>query len=283
MFALLTTFVIAASSCGALPTQLAAIAQSADGRIGASLKLLETGETTALRGEESFPSQSTYKIPIAMAALQRAEAQKWALDKKVRLLASDVVYGPYPSPARTLYLNGTKDLPLKDLVYYAIANSDNTASDALLRLAGGPAAVNAYVEGLGVRGLKVGTPVGSFVPHKNLASPTGMVSLLALLHDSPQITPAIRLTLLTAMHQCTTGPGRIKGLLPATAKVAHKTGTSGTYKGLTTATNDVGLITLPDGRHLAIAVYVANSHGEASAERTIAQIARAAWDCWTAR
>ncbi len=61
------------------------------------------------------------------------------------------------------------------------------------------------------------------------------------------------------MTETTTGTKRIKGLLPNGTVVAHKTGTSATVKGVTAATNDVGLVTLPNGRHLAIAVFVSDS------------------------
>jgi beta-lactamase class A len=50
------------------------------------------------------------------------------------------------------------------------------------------------------------------------------------------------------------------------------------------ATNHIGIITLPDGRHLAIAVFVKDSPAdEATREATIAKIARAAFDRWSAR
>ncbi|MGZ3836350.1 MAG: serine hydrolase, partial [Mucilaginibacter sp.] len=82
------------------------------------------------------------------------------------------------------------------------------------------------------------------------------------------------------MTETSTGPHRIKGLLPQGAIVAHKTGTSGTNdEGLTPATNDVGIITLPNGKHLAIAVLVCNSKAdETTRDGVIAQIAKAAWD-----
>jgi beta-lactamase class A len=74
-------------------------------------------------------------------------------------------------------------------------------------------------------------------------------------------------------------PTRIKGLLPASTLVAHKTGSSGTENGMTAATNDIGIITLPDGRHLAIAVFVSDSKADASTrDSVIARIARAVWD-----
>ncbi len=78
------------------------------------------------------------------------------------------------------------------------------------------------------------------------------------------------------------GPRRIPGLLPAGTRVAHKTGTSRTLGGLTRATNDVGIVLLPDARHLAVAVFVADSQAdEATREGVIARVARAAWDRWS--
>jgi len=76
-------------------------------------------------------------------------------------------------------------------------------------------------------------------------------------------------------------PKRLKGLLPPDTVVAHKTGTDGTRNGLTRATNDIGIITLPDGRHLEIAVFVKDSTAdETTREATIARIAKAAFDAW---
>jgi beta-lactamase class A len=41
------------------------------------------------------------------------------------------------------------------------------------------------------------------------------------------------------------------------------------------------VITLPNGRHVAIAVFVAEAHApEAAAEKTIARLAQAAWQYW---
>jgi hypothetical protein len=58
----------------------------------------------------------------------------------------------------------------------------------------------------------------------------------------------------------------------------HKTGTSGTEHGVTFATNDVGLITLPDGRRLSLAVFVTDSKAdEATRDAVIARIAKAAY------
>lgn len=81
------------------------------------------------------------------------------------------------------------------------------------------------------------------------------------------------------MLEASSGPKRIKGLLPAGTPVAHKTGSSGLEWGMIPATNDVGLITLPDGRRLALAVFVINAHADQDAcERVIASIAKEVYD-----
>jgi beta-lactamase class A len=79
-----------------------------------------------------------------------------------------------------------------------------------------------------------------------------------------------------------TGPNRIKGLLPKETPVAHKTGTGGTQNGITSATNDIGLVDLPNGKHLAVAVFVSDSPADdKTREAVIAKIAKAAYDKWS--
>jgi beta-lactamase class A len=101
---------------------------------------------------------------------------------------------------------------------------------------------------------------------------------LRAVQEGRGLSASSRALLLQFMTQCATGPHRLKGLLPADTQVAHKTGTSGTVAGVTAATNDVGLITLPDGRHLAIAVFVSDSPAdETTREAVIAKMSLAAW------
>ena len=70
--------------------------------------------------------------------------------------------------------------------------------------------------------------------------------------------------------------------LPEGAKVAHKAGTSDTDNGVAAATNDIGLIALPDGRQLAIAVFVTDSTADDDTRvKVIARIGRAVYDSAT--
>lgn len=108
-----------------------------------------------------------------------------------------------------------------------------------------------------------------------------MTRLLEKFYREPVLSDSSKRYLLHLM--ITSGPGkkRLKGLLPAGTEVAHKTGTSWTQNGLTAATNDAGIITLPNGKHVAITVFVSDAKAsEEDRERTIAEIARAVWNAY---
>jgi beta-lactamase class A len=80
------------------------------------------------------------------------------------------------------------------------------------------------------------------------------------------------------MADSQTGLDQLRAGLPPGTMLAHKTGHSGTHGGVTAATNDIGLVMLPDGRRLAIAVYVTDSRAdETTRQRVIALIARAVY------
>jgi beta-lactamase class A len=169
-----------------------------------------------------------------------------------------------------------------------VAGSDGTASDVLLRLVGGPSAVQEYLAGLGITNVVVATTERTMgedelAQYRNWATPEGMQALLLALHQGKGLSAESRSRLRRHLTETTSGPGRIKGRLPAGTPVAHKTGTSRTIDGLTRATNDAGLIRLPDGRHLVVVVFVADSRADAiTREAVIARAARAAWDFWQA-
>ena len=120
--------------------------------------------------------------------------------------------------------------------------------------------------------------------YRNYSTPDAAVALLKALYSGRTLSTASSQLVLDDMTASTPGPRRLKGLLPPGTVVAHKTGTDGTRDGMTRATNDIGIITLPDGRHLAVAVFVKDSTAdEATREGTIAKIAKAAWDRWSVR
>lgn len=271
------------SQDSSLNNEVKEIAAQANGRVGVCALVLETGETLAsLNPRDHFPMQSVYKLPISLAVMQAVEAGKLKLADKVSISKSEFIGRAAHSPIRDKFPQGTS-LTLEELLRYALVESDGTASDVLMRLTGGPAAVQTYLSGLGIKEMIVLDTEQAFTENhslqfRNYATPEAAVTLLRVLHERQGMSEASQALLLKLMTESTTGPKRLKGLLPAGTPVAHKTGTSGTEKGITAATNDIGIITLPKGKHLAIAVFVADSPAdEATRDGVIARIAQAAF------
>ncbi|GAB4228389.1 MAG: class A beta-lactamase [Elainellaceae cyanobacterium] len=245
--------------------------------------MLETGESVSLNGNQRFPMQSVYKLPIAMAVLAQVDRRNLKLDQKIQIQASDIV-----QDSQVLNENSQgMEYSLAELLKYMVSDSDNTACDVLLKLLGGPKIVTEYLQNLGVNNINVANTEkelrqDSSLQYRNNATPDAAVVLLRALHEGQGLSESSQALLLQLMTETSTGLKRIKGLLPNGAVVAHKTGTSATVNGVTAATNDVGLVTLPNGQHLAIAVFVSDSQAtDAIREEVIAKVARAAWDEWS--
>ena len=230
------------------------------------------------------PMQSVFKLPLAITVLHQVEQGRFTLDQPVRFLPSDRILPSVYSPLQTAHPEANVDVPLRDLLQGTVTLSDNVAADILLRLIGGPAVVQAYIESLGVKDFHLvdgedGLHADQQFQFRNWMSPRAAVTLLLrLVKDSP-LNAADTQALFGWMQGAPATAGRIKAGVPAGTVVRHKSGTSDAVLGLAYATNDIALVTLPDGRFLAIAVFLTNSTDDADTrDATIAKIAKASYD-----
>ena len=259
------------------------IAAKAHGRVGFAARVLETGQAFALNSGEHYPMHSVYKLPISMAVLRHVDAGELKLDQVVEIKQSELAAQGLGSPLRDQNPNGGR-FTVAELLHYVIVQSDGTASDALLRLTGGPPDVMAFLKQINVSGINVVNSENEIArawqtQYENWATPAGALELLAALQANRGLSVDSQKLVLKLMMESIPGPKRLKGQLPAGTIVAHKTGTGGTRNGVSSATNDIGIITLPDGRHLAIAVFVSDAKVDLAArEAVIAEIAKALWD-----
>jgi beta-lactamase class A len=231
--------------------------------------------------------QSVYKLPIAMAVLKMIDNGKVRIDQEVSITPDDFVRVGFYSPIRSNNPNGVV-MQVGEILRRSVSESDGTASDVLLDLAGGPQAVMSYLKEIGVTDLIIADSEKSIskdweTQYRNWSTPEASVTLLRTLYDrraglSEQTTNL----LLNLMTETETGDMRIKRGLPEDATVAHKTGTGGTENGITGATNDIGIITLANGKHILLAVYVSDSPANAGVrQKVIADIARAVVEKWS--
>lgn len=266
-----------------LRRQIAAIATRSGGTVGVAITNLDTRDSLSLNNDPVYPMQSVFKFPIAMAILHQVDEGKFKLDQKLYIDKKWMVPDTY-SPLRDAYPQGNVEQTLAQLLQYSVSKSDNIACDFLIDLAGGEAAVNDYIHGLGIKQINIVASEAKMhanwnIQYSNNCAPTAMIQLLDIMNKGTALTKTSNDFLWKIMLETTTGKKRIKGLLPEGTQVAHKTGLSDTKDGLTAATNDVGIIILPNKQKLAIVVYVMNTKAdETLRESTIAEIAKAAYD-----
>ena len=260
-----------------LNEQLAAIGTRAGGDVGVAVIHVESGGESAFRADRRLPLFSVFKLPLAVAVLREVEAGRLRLDERVRVTPEEIVPG---WRGNTELWREPVERTVSELLELSIARSDNTSSDKLLALVGGPSAVTRLMHSLGLADITIQSTVREYVTQKgknNTGAARDLARLLALLQQGKALGPPQTALLIGMMGRATTGERRLRGALPAGTRVADKTGTG------ETATNDVGLITLPDGRgHLAVAVLISNSKlSSEEQEKLIAELARAAYDAHT--
>src|SRR5438445_6908622 len=157
--------ILAATAATATPTptlesRLAALAAEAGGVAGVAILHVESGQRASLRGGERFCMASVYKLPIAIALLRSVDRGRIALDQKVTYGARDLRPGIAHSAIVDRAAGGSAAATVRELVEAMLIESDNTASDLVMGLLGGPAAVTAELRAAGLGGIDVSRPEG---------------------------------------------------------------------------------------------------------------------------
>jgi beta-lactamase class A len=138
-------------------------------RSGIWVKHLTTGEEGAVRGDEVFNSASVIKIPVAIQALEMAEAKRLDLGKRLTLSAGDVRGGSGIFRYHDAGLQPT----IRDVLLQMIITSDNTATDLSIAQVGGVASVNAWLANAGYAGgMKLTQTTGELFAKYNALAPT---------------------------------------------------------------------------------------------------------------
>jgi beta-lactamase class A len=242
------------SSLSDLEQQLSSLVAGKSADVGIAALDLNTGETVSIKGDTPFPMASTVKVAIASLYLAQVDHGRRSLDDTIRGQSA------------------------RSLMGRMLIRSDNVATDILLNNLGGPRVLQNWLADNGVSGLRVDRTIAQLLNAKrdlwdrrDSSTPVAMVDLLRRIYKAELISPASRDILLGYMARCETGKNRIKALLPG-VPIEHKTGT------LTGLADDIGFLTLPDGRRVAVAIF---TRGGTDRPRTIAEAARAIYDGFT--
>lgn len=264
-----------------LERQIAQLADGSKGRIGIAALDLATGHEISVLGDQRFPMASTSKIAIAAAYLEGVDQGRWTLEQKWPLM---VPQRSAPFSSARAPVKAGNSLSAHQLIELMITRSSNPATDALLAAVGGPEVVNDWMRRAGIEEFTLSRDIatlvrddGEFDPARHVdirdsATPRAMVQLLAGLHKGEWLSAHSTGVLIGAMERCITGKRRIPALMPAGVQVAHKTGS------LNNTSSDIGFVTAPDGRTIAVAIYVTGQGSKPNREARIAELARAVYD-----
>jgi beta-lactamase class A len=266
---------------GSLESQLMALADAGQGRIGVAAIDLASGRTMAVLGDQPFPMASTSKIAIVATFLDGVDKGRYKLDDQYPIMVPlrSAKFSSARAPVRAGQSFSARHLIERTLIY-----SDNQTTDALLAVVGGPSAVNRWMRDNGVTGMRIDRDIATLVRDdgehnpattidpRDSATPLAMAQFLAGLHQGRWLSDSSRRFLLATMERCATGKNRIPGQMPADVRIAHKTGT------LSNTSSDVGIIQSPDGRAIAVAIYVTGQGSKPARYGRIAMIARAIYD-----
>lgn len=235
-----------------LERQLSKLVAERSGDYGIAALDLRDGSTVSVNGDIPYPMASTVKLAIAAVYLADVDQGRRSL--------GDMIVGR----------------PAAKVLELMIVHSDNRATDQLLAALGGPVVIQKWLWSQKITGMRIDRTIaqllgepGHLADSRDVATPVAMVTLLNKLDDGTVLTAGSRNFLFELMSRCQTGTRRIRALLPAGTRVEDKTGT------LDGVTNDVGVITMPDGRRVAVAVF---ARGGRDRQPVIAEVARAIYD-----
>jgi beta-lactamase class A len=233
---------------------------------GIYVKSLESGDEIALDADRQMETMSTIKIPLMIEVLEQIKAGKFKLTDKYTFVQAD----SQPGTGTIQRLDPGAVMTVKDLITMMIIVSDNTATEVLYRMVGGPEAVNARMTALGLQKTKAMNVPSKWFPvlrsaatteqfyrdGKNpfgLSTPREMGRLLEMMERGTLVdkeSSDLMLRIMRGQLYRTRIPRYVTGYT-----IPHKTGDFLPYVG-----DDVGMLEAP-GKTIILSVFTGNHFG----------------------
>jgi beta-lactamase class A len=247
---------------------------------GIYIKSLETGEEIAVDADRQMETMSTIKIPLMIEVFEQIKAGKFKLTDKYTFVEKD----SEPGTGTIQRLDFGAVMTVKDLITMMIIVSDNTATEVLFRMVGGPDAVNARMQALGLKTTRAMNVPSNWFPALRSAptteqfyrdgkfpfgfsTPREMGQLLEMMErgtlvDKP--SSDLMLRIMRGQLYRTRIPRYVTGYT-----IPHKTGDFLPYVG-----DDVGVLEAP-GKTIVLTVFTGNHFGSGEAlENAIGLVGR---------
>lgn len=285
---------------------------SAKAPFGFVFKDLSTGEQVHYRGDEPFPTASSFKVYILAAIYRRAALGELSLSDRIPLKKADMALGS--GVLQTL--DEGLELTVKDYATLMMIISDNTATDVCYSLTGKENIQENVLKPLGLKNTRCdfnckdmidayyemngrsveevlaacgGNPnycqsayYACTAEENDQTSPLDALKIYETLYNGEWVSKEVSSEMLSILKQCQTN-SRIPFYLPPYTEVAHKTGT------LDRLAVDTGIVYTPKGNYYigmyyngnmaSQEVYDADPSGIA-ADRYLAECSKAIYDAF---
>lgn len=241
------------TGAGPVEADLAALEDRYNATVGFYGRNLASGRTLAHRADDLFATCSAFKAYVAAQVLQKDQQGQLRLSDEVYI--DPALFVPVASPITEPNVGGR--MSLSDLCSAAVRQSDNTATNLMLEILGGPPSVTAFARSVGddrTWMVRWETDLNTAFPGdpRDTSSPRGMgTGFLNMLTGGPNavLDEPHRAQLEEWMLTIVTGDKRIRAGMPPGWRVASKTG-AGDFA----STNDIGVAYGPNGERLSLSV-----------------------------
>ncbi|HBS47743.1 TPA: hypothetical protein DEO28_02090 [Candidatus Dependentiae bacterium] len=126
------------------------ICTSVPGEMGVAALHIESGRRVEFNSHEAFPMASSYKIPIALSCLSLVDSGRLSLNQHVLFVGRS---------KKTPNVKKVYRVTLRKCIELMLARSNNTTSDRVLEMTGGPFAVNSWLSRHQIYGMRIDRPV----------------------------------------------------------------------------------------------------------------------------
>lgn len=282
VFTVLSFGICSAGNLDDLQRRIADYAAGKDANIGVAV-IVDSSDTLAVNGNRPFPMLSVYKLPIALAYIDKIRNEGVPFKHEIRFKSTILQPGTY-SPMKELFPMNYLDIssygmPSELILHYMLSLSDNNASDIIISKVRGAAGVQEWLDRDGHNDIHVRSTEREMYRDNSLAyinssTPLAMARFVDSFDTAEDDSYSLNIRML--LENVKTGTGRLAAGLGDGAILGHKTGTGFTLPdGRIMAVNDAGYVHLPDGRRYAIAVFVDNSaYSMPDTEAIIAHISK---------
>lgn len=265
-----------------LQSRLDALAEQVPGQVGFFARHLQIGSTVERSPDTPQATMSVGKVFLLLTYTEAVAQHQIDPCQRVVMQADDIL----PGTGALRYCAPGLALALSDLAALMIAHSDNVATNLLLRALGGPNAVNAYLDRVGIRDARCLSPI--FQGDFSVSTPRALTDAYALLDERHDDPAAQQVRAILARHQDMEGMSRYLPWNPHAAdfgielplKVYSK---SGQFPGTQV---EAGLYVTANGSYVAAAMCTGipdqRTNSPAPGSQFLADFGRLLYEAWGA-